>query len=148
MARKRRSSNTVQSTRANAISQSRSLTTLFAPGRSLVTSPVLSGFEDNRFYHPDPEHAALTIGGKYASVTVHERPVLKRSQALRRWGFGGRGVPIGLQVPVGIKFQHPFNVATCVRRKIRRSVLFARNKAGKSGRRGRYRRTWKSAIWC
>lgn len=110
-------------------------------------STLLSDVEDLRLYHPDPERGAVTFGGRYASVTVHNRPVVARSQRLQRWGFN-RGLPVGLQVPVGVQFAHAFNVLTCVRRKVRREVLHARKKTGRGVKRRQPRRTWRSAIWC
>lgn len=122
------------------------------PGHFDLAAPFgfssLNEVEDGRLWHPDPDAGALTIGGRYARVIVHSRPIIKRSQTLSKWGITDRGIPIGVQVPVGIKYHNAFNVINCVRRKVRKQVLFARKKTGrgKSQRMPRY--TWKSAIWC
>lgn len=113
----------------------------------LPSSLSLLDFEDLRLWHPDPEHGSMTFGNRYASVTVHQRPVIKRSKTFAKWGFG-RGLPIGFQPPVGIQYAHSFNVVNCVRRKTRRQVLHAKRKTGRGVRRRKPRRTWRSAIWC
>lgn len=118
-----------------------------ALGPLLEPPSPLSEVEDRRTWHPDPDHGAFTLGGSLASVTVHRRPIIARSKTFSRWGFG-RGIPVGVQVPVGIQYAHSFNVINCVRRKVRRQVIFARNKGGKGVKRRPPRRTWRSNIWC
>lgn len=129
-----------------------SLSGLLPSGR--LTIPVLGTprpfnldeVEDGRLWHPDPDHGALTVGGRWASVVVHKRPIIARSQALKPLGF--RGMPRAIQVPVGVQFHSPFKVITCVRRKTRRMVLFAKRKTGKGRYRKPPRRGWRSEIWC
>lgn len=106
----------------------------------------LTEVEDGRRWHPDPDHGALTIGGRWARVVVHKRPVIARSQALKPLGFSG--FPRAVQVPVGVQFHSPFKVVTCIRRKVRRAVIFAKKKAGRGVKRRRPRRTFRSEIWC
>lgn len=106
----------------------------------------LSQVEDGRRWHPDPDHGPLTIGGRWARVVVHKRPVIARSQALNPLGF--RGFPRAVQVPVGVQFHSPLKVVTCVRRKVRRAVIFAKKKSGRGVKRRRPRRTFRSEIWC
>lgn len=112
-------------------------------------SPVrlLQPLDDGRYWHPDPEHGALTVGGRYANVVVHSRPLVARSKTASSW-IGGRGVPVGVQVPVGVRFESPYKVLTCVRRKIRREVIFARDKAGRGVKRRQPRRNWRSNVVC
>lgn len=110
--------------------------------------PSLVEVEDGRSWHPDPDRGAVTIGGRWARVVVHPRPIVARTKPLWAW----KGMPIGLQPPVGLRFESPLKVVTCVRRKVRREVIFAldRQRSRKSGGRGgrRYRRTWRSNIGC
>lgn len=108
----------------------------------------LSLHEDLRLWHPDPERGAVEVGGRWAKVVVHSRPVVARSRALSSWGLSDRGLPVGLQVPVGLRFESPFRVLTCMRRKIRRQVIFARRKAGKGVKRRKPRRNWRSQVVC
>lgn len=110
--------------------------------------PSLSLHEDLRLWHPDPDRGAVQIGGRWAKVVVHSRPVVARSRALSAWGLVDKGLPVGLQVPVGLRFESPFRVITCLRRKIRRQVIFARRKAGKGVTRRKPRRTWRSQVVC
>lgn len=121
------------------------LRTLSAPLRD--PTALFQPLDDGRYWHPDPDQGALTIGGRYARVIVHQRPLVARSKALSSW-IGGKGLPIGLQVPVGVKFESPYRVLTCVRRKVRRAVVFARGKAGKGVKKRRPRRTWRSNVVC
>lgn len=107
-------------------------------------SPVLSDVEDGRVWHPDPDRGALTIGGRFASVVVHSRPVIARSKPIWSW----KGLPVGVQVPVGVRFESPLKVVTCLRRKIRRNVIFALDKGGKGSGKRQPRRTWRSDIKC
>lgn len=91
--------------------------------------------DDRRLWHPDPNRGAVTFGGRWARVVVHARPVIARGKPIYSW----RGLPVALQAPVGLKFESPFNVVKCVRRKVRRSVIFALNKQRK-GAGARHRR--------
>lgn len=100
--------------------------------------------EDGRSWHPDPERGAVTVGGRWARLVVHPRPAVAYSRPLWSW----RGTPRGVQVPVGLRFESPLKVITCLRRKVRREVIFARRKAG-AGARSRVRaRNWRSEIGC
>lgn len=134
-----------------------------APGPSLDTT--LSDLEDGRVWHPDPDRGAISLGNQsiarvvvdnrsirfgnnLANWTVHRRPWIAYSQPIWSW----RGLPRNLQVPVGVRFESPLKVVTCVRRKVRREVIHAldkvRNKKREKGRGGARRRTWRSNIWC
>lgn len=103
--------------------------------------------DDGRYWHPDPDHGAMTVGGRYARVVVHSRPLVARSKGISSW-IGGRGFPVGLEVPIGVRFESPFRVLTCIRRKIRREIIFARNKAGRGKNRRNPRRSWRSNVVC
>lgn len=118
------------------------LSALLSP--SSLDDLSLSAVEDGRSWHPDPEQGALTIGGRFARVVVHSRPVIARSKPIWAW----KGMPAGVQVPVGVRFESPFKVITCMRRKIRREVIFALNKGGKGVKRRRGRRSWRSNVSC
>lgn len=113
----------------------------------LPSRPLLPEFgpfievEDGRTYNPvDPSFRSLTIGGSIArinvaKVVVHKRPVIAYGQPI----YAYRGLPRGVQVPVGVKFESPFRVVRCLRRKIRREVIFALRKE-KKGAGARHRR--------
>lgn len=120
------------------------------PSRWVPAEPLadLREVEDFREWHPDPDHGAVTLGGNWARVVVHPRPFVARSKPIYAW----RGLPVGLQPPVGLKFESPLKVVTCVRRKVRREVIHALAKLRKKKKPGRggakHRRTWRSEIKC
>lgn len=143
MARQRSRSNTS----AMARDPLRSLLMPVTPSLPLARPSLSNLFEveDLRTWHPDPEQGALTIGGRFAAVIVHKRPVIARANTI----WSARGLPVGVQVPVGFRFESPFKVITCLRRKVRRGVIFARGKAGFGVRRRRVgRRSWRSNVSC
>lgn len=109
-----------------------------------VVSPGLEEVEDGRLWHPDPDRGALTVGGRYARLVVHKRPLVARANTL----FSPRSYPVGFQVPVGFRFESPFKVVTCLRRKVRRQIMFAKRKAGFGKKRRMPRRTWRSDVSC
>lgn len=122
---------------------------LSMPQPSLPLHPVsvptaLNEVEDGRLWHPDPEQGALTIGGRFARVVVHKRPIVARSNTL----WSPAGLPVGLQAPVGLRFESPFKVVTCLRRKVRREIMFATGRGGKGVRKRRPRRSWRSNVSC
>lgn len=104
----------------------------------------LEAVEDARQWHPDPGHGALTIGGRFARVVVHKRPIVARANTL----FSPRSYPVGFQVPVGLRFESPLKVVTCLRRKVRRNIMFAKRKAGFGKKQRMPRRTWRSNVSC
>lgn len=107
--------------------------------------------EDLRLYHPeDDNRPALDVRSRPArfvvssivgppSVVAHRRSFVARSY----YSGGVRG----FQVPVGIKFRSMFPVVTCIRRKMRRAVMFALGKTRK-GSGGRRDRNWRSDVKC
>lgn len=120
-----------------------SLSALLPPVGPLVPSPLLE-LEDGRQWHPDPERSPVMIGGRLARVVVHSRPVVAYGKPI----YAYRGLPRGFQPPVGVKFESPFRVITCLRRKIRREIIFARGKAGSGKKQRMPRRDWKSSVSC
>lgn len=122
-------------------SANNSLSAFLSP--SPAPSLSLSDIEDNRLFTFDPP-SSMTIGGRVARVIVHKRPIIARANTI----FSARSYPVGLQVPVGIKFESPLKVITCLRRKIRRQIMFVTNKAGKGVRKRRPRRSYRSTVSC
>ena len=120
-----------------------SLTRSVLPGL-FVEPPSPLSIEDRRFWHPDPDRGAITLGGRFARVVVHKRPPIAFSKSL----YAYRGLPRGIQVPVGVRFESPLKVVTCIRRKIRREVILARGHGGKGKRHRVPRRTWRSNVGC
>lgn len=117
---------------------------------NFATPTLLTDIEDGREFDFDPHPAALDVRGSPArfsvssvirppSVRVHRRPFLARSYMT--------GGVRGFQVPVGIKYQSMFPVVTCLRRKMRRMVLFALGRTKKGSRGGR-RRNDRSGVKC
>jgi len=113
---------------------------------SLLSEPEpLVSVSDGRLWHPEgDDRPVLSIGGRVARVVVHKRPIVARSNTL----WSASGLPKGLQVPVGLRYESPFFVLTCLRRKVRREIMFAKRKAGFGKRNRRPRRTWRSDVSC
>lgn len=120
-----------------------------------VYSPVptpLSLIEDLRQWHPlgddrpflavDRRSVSFSVGPN--SVIVHRRPVISRSNTL----WSSRGLPVGVQIPVGVRVESPLKVITCIRRKARRAVMFARRKVGLGAKRRTRRRNSRSNVGC
>jgi len=111
----------------------------------------LSLLQDNRVYHPLDEfrpvlavdRMGMTIGVGRTTFNVHKRPIVARANTL----WSSRGLPVGLQVPVGTRWESPFKVVTCARRKVRRAVMFARKKVG-LGAKAKRRRNRNSGVSC
>lgn len=115
---------------------------IFTPTAHIDDIPMWRAAEDGRFFNPDAgyEPAARNFHtGRPARFsvsvspfhTVHGRSVVSRSYFT--------GMPRGFQVPVGVKFSNPLSVVACVRRKVRRAVMFAKGKTRK-GSGSRHRR--------
>lgn len=116
-----------------------------------VLSPVrLDLVQDGRDFHPDSLAPDLEIDGTPTRFVVpgFTRPkwrVHRRSIWARDYYTGSiRGV----QVPVGIQYETPFRVITCIRRKIRRQVMFAKRKVGMGSRAKFRRRNSRSGVQC
>lgn len=109
--------------------------------------------DDRRRWHPDGDNRpVLTRSGTIASVrvgpaswTVHKRPVVAR-------GYFGGVMPKGFQVPIGLKFANEWSVSTCIRRKVRREIIHAKNLVFKVKRRGAgaggKRMDWRYGLKC
>lgn len=122
---------------------------------ALLTDTTASVKADRRRYHPEGRASApLSTSGRPARVTV--------SPARVRRGPGGRPLVSGtivsprrgLTAPTFRKrksraethaYANPFHVLVCIRRKMRKEVLFALRKKGRGGKR---RRSWLSNIRC
>lgn len=118
-----------------AVSRS-SLSPILSPSRS-----ILREIEDRREYHPlqDARPARFMTGGP-SHVTVKDRSYGKQ---VYRDPFSGRS-----GTKAAISFVGPDGVLVCVRRKRRKEVLFAKRRAGRSGKQRRHRRNWFSSISC
>jgi len=96
----------------------------------------LREYEDRRSFHPEGDYAPA----KSFSQSRHRLTVKKLRQH--------RAAPsLKTYSPSFVAFEQPNKVLICVRRKIRKEVLHAFRKAGRSGQR-RPRRSWFSAISC
>lgn len=90
---------------------------------------MVTALEDRRFFNPlGPYRTPATFGPQRRF-----RPAVTYSSSPGN-------------IPIGIGFARPDTVAICVRRKVRREVLFAKNKSG--GRHRRPRRNYWSSVKC
>lgn len=105
--------------------------------------PSLSLLEDRRFFHPERAfQPALSFVRSASRIVLGGENVNKRKKSSRsNRHYGNR------QTKAILVFNEPSKVAVCIRRHHRREVLFALNKAGKSGQRPP-RRNWWSSISC
>lgn len=116
--------------------------------RPIALADTLEFIEDNRRFNPEPlrDRPILDALGRPSrffvspSVRVHRRSVVARSYF--------SNTPVGLQVPVGVKVRSLFPVVVCVRRKIRKAVMFALGKTGKGAKARRRRRNSRSDVRC
>lgn len=126
-----------------------------APAQPLGPSVTgnIADTSDDRFWHPDPSPFRLPrsvrigVPGLY-TVEFHRRPVISYSKPI----YAHRGLPKGLQIPVGLKTESPLFVKKCISRKIRRQVIFAKEKLFRtrskgSGAKTRHRDRW-SSVSC
>lgn len=115
----------------------------YHPSRGLRQYPALDEVEDGRRWNPDRRPLTVTGNRVWVSlpkVYVHSRPVIARRYYT--------GTPVGLQLPVGVKYQGMFPVVTCVRRKVRRMVMFAMGRTGKGARSRNRKRNERSNVRC
>lgn len=116
-----------------------------------VLSPLrLDLVQDRREFHPDSLIPDLEIDGTPSRFVVpgitrprwrlHTRPWIARDYYT--------GSVRGFQVPVGIQYESPLRVLTCVRRKIRRQVMFAKRKMGVGAKARFRRRNSRSGVKC
>lgn len=102
---------------------------------------------DGRYWNPDPDPSPVTVTGNrtWSVVRVPKLIVHKRSPIARNYYTN---LPVGLQVPIGVKRAGLFPVLTCVRRKIRKAVMFATGRRHKGSGAGRRRRGEQSKVGC
>jgi len=109
--------------------------------RPFTYSPILL-LEDRRAWHPDGEFrlpAARYRSSMQLVAKVGKNGRLSRlSPSVRSFQYNAP--------PVGVGFRRPDHVAICVRRAIRRAVLFAAGVGGKRVRPGK--RTYESGFRC
>lgn len=98
--------------------------TLLRPARARPFQQI----EDLRTFHPDGP-----LRSRRGFITAHHSLSVSRSRSSR--------------VPAGLRFTNPYQVLTCVRRKIRKQVLFAKGGAGsRKMRRPKY--NYMSSVRC
>lgn len=101
----------------------------------------LTEVEDRRTWNPEGQFApARSLSSPRHRLTVKNRPS-KYQHSLKK-SFPNYSQTKGL-----VSFKAPENVMVCVRRKIRKEVIFAKRKAGKVGQK-RPRRSFYSSIHC
>lgn len=121
----------------------RSLPTSLSPTRSL-SRPFrenLEIFEDRRTFHPEglSRPARLFSQPRHRLTLVDKKPFLNPDRFAKLRQFSGTKALVA--------FEQPSKVLICVRRQIRKEVLHALNKSGKSGQRSP-RRNYFSEISC
>lgn len=125
---KKRGRDRSASTRPDAPSPHRALTTVVRP---YPTAPLLPAIEDRRTHHPlGTNRPARLVSGHPTKPHVVKPSKFKR------------------QLPFGLRFAAPQQTVICVRRKTRKEVLHALNKTGRGKPRRRPRRNWYSKIGC
>lgn len=103
----------------------------------LIRSDRLTEIEDRRTYHPEGESRPARSISKRAHRLELAKPVVSQWNELP--GYSGIYSPVA--------FTQPHNVLVCIRRKQRKEVLHALNKAGKAGQKTP-RRSAYSDIQC
>lgn len=98
-----------------------------------LVSPQIATFEDRRTYHPaGPNRPAFSLPRSASRLVVRQKPSSKF------WPSQTKGI---------VTFAVPKNVSICVKRSVRKQVLHALGKAGKSGMAPR-RRSAFSSVSC
>lgn len=101
------------------------------PRTEVLFRPEWSQINDARLWHPDEPPAtrpAVTLGGTIAPVRTNK--------------------PKTRTVPHRLEYENPFGVITCLRRKLRREVVFAIGHGGRRGKKRQHRRNDRSEIEC
>lgn len=129
-----------------------SLTTPVAPRLQLVFTEAITPsvdlglIEDRRLYNPEqPFNPALDSGGRPTRVVHHSDPLRSLFQMRAAISAPLKKTKHRLESRLG--FQTPSTVMVCVRRKIRREVIFAKNKRRKGSGAKRHR-NYHSNIRC
>lgn len=121
---------------------------IFTPTAHIDDIPLWRAAEDGRFFNFDqPETPRNVYTGRPARFSVAVSPfhtVHGRSPIARSYYTG---MFRGFQVPVGVKFSNPVSVSACIRRKIRRAVIFAKGYRHKgAGARHRHRNAYSNVA--
>lgn len=101
------------------------------PRTQVLFRPEWSQIDDARTWRPDERsigRPAVTVGGSIAPVRTNKA----RTAA----------------VPHRLQYESPFRVITCLRRKLRREVIFAVGHGGRKGRKKDHRRNERSNVEC
>ena len=113
------------------------------PGRIRT---ILQELEDRREWHP--EGPARSARGffipRHRLVARVSSPQSGRTSS----SFQSPFLPSLSSVPISVGFQAPKQVAICIRRKVRREVIFAKGKAGRGVRRRLPTRNFYSEVPC
>lgn len=114
-----------------------------------AVQPALVQVEDRRTFHPDQRNRpAKTISGRTAPITVGNRPRKKPETPGARLARLRFGPKVHSQTKGHLTFAVPSETIVCLRRKRRKEVIFAKNKAGKGSRKPNRTRSWLSKISC
>lgn len=111
--------------------------TLYSPKLGLLTphkTLQLIG-EDRRVYQPTPRLHRAAASLRPAHARILPKNVDRFGKAIRA-------------LPFGIRFGLPRNVAICIRRNIRKQVLFAKKRTGSNSSRNRKHRNFWSKVTC
>lgn len=117
---------------------------LVRPSMSVRT--ILQQLEDRREWHPEgPARAARGFFiPRHRLVARVSSPQSGRTSS----SFQSPFLPSLSSVPISVGFQAPKQVAICVRRKVRKEVIFAKGKAGRGVRRRPPTRNFYSEVIC
>ncbi|AZL82957.1 hypothetical protein [Apis mellifera associated microvirus 51] len=111
-----------------------------------VTKPPLVVFEDRRQWHPEGKYAPARSFSS-SRHRLREVPGISRGNSRNDRSRRSSGFRLHDPGPLKIGFGNPSRVLVCVRRRIRKEVLFARRKTGRVGQR-RPRFNFYSQISC
>jgi len=117
--------------------------------KTMRPSVPLQAAEDRRYWHPAaPIHRPVrTLSGVQSHRLVIGKPNGRKQVSTNPYKRSAVAKPDMAGPPHQIAFHAPEKVVICVRRKRRKEVIFALNKAGKGGQR-RPRRTHNSGVQC
>jgi len=106
--------------------------------------------EDNRTWHPNPYRPARAVGSSKAIRLSIGQKTLSSAHRLRSSARPSKSIlqTSAMTYPSSrVTFQNRSKVAVCIRRKIRKEVIFATGSGG-GGRRKKPRRTINSSVGC
>lgn len=111
----------------------------------VAPSTLLSEVEDRRVFHFDgPNRRPLMEDGRPSRIVLQDRPKNRNRVKPKAFRFGPK---VYSQTKAIRAFAEPERTIVCIRRGVRKEVLFAKRKAGRGGNR-RPRRNWLSSISC